>query len=632
VSQTPSGSTGDLKAPAYMIMPLLKMTGCEGVLSKQLSQYQSDLVRLLTTSITNQNMQGETHAFDRFNLINQLLLTLGIKPFSRSFFDVVFDGIKFSDKDDVLKASDRFRTIAMLKFGNIRYAYKILRNDRGIKKIWDHAFSSIDSNRVKKTKINSMTHREPVQGLKPIDPDALFLLSYLASDDQKRAGISDARKELKKLLLEIVDKGIPSDLNELDEIFADNKGKLIRLLVDAGIPDVSQLLSNRDNYKNALDALVMHCKDLDGGRINEIGSQGNINAHTYMALHDLEVYVATSMRTPIHFTSNYEFVQQLFHNGTLKQLNIRYFDPTQSHLIDRIQKGLLECLMIRRAKLTVYNAQDADTFGKDAEAGVTLAQGKPVVVFVARLFATHERFLKLYELIDKLVVTSEENIPVVVKAYEGVLLESGYARSLGTGLVPIVTKIIKDVVNNALEGVQNIEVAIELIKHGYDPIKSENTTLSYKEMVRRSAVDVINKLETRAITFKTMHPLSLQTSPFDGVARGVIITRTVDETAQTIYDHFVGTTKYVIDDLGPLHYNTLLREERTKSPVRVVTNHPALTTAFWNEQWGDPENHPFKCKECVVGTVRQCIQEECMANDDSTQCGENANKLVSSKK
>src|SRR5205807_1540880 len=110
------------------------------------------------------------------------------------------------------------------------------------------------------------------------------------------------------------------------------------------------------------------------------------NARTYMAMHDLNLYVATSMREPLHFTTNWAFVQGLFHAGHLSDWNLRYFDPTQAFLPDRIQKGLLECLMIKRAQLTVYNAQESDTFGKDSEAGVTLAQAKPVVVFVARLF------------------------------------------------------------------------------------------------------------------------------------------------------------------------------------------------------------------------------------------------------
>ena len=42
--------------------------------------------------------------------------------------------------------------------------------------------------------------------------------------------------------------------------------------------------------------------------------------------------------------------------------------------------------MLRRAAATIYMAQKGDTFGKDSEASVALGQGKPVIVYVPRLF------------------------------------------------------------------------------------------------------------------------------------------------------------------------------------------------------------------------------------------------------
>ena len=56
--------------------------------------------------------------------------------------------------------------------------------------------------------------------------------------------------------------------------------------------------------------------------------------------------------------------------------------------------------MIKRTKLTVYHAQESDTFGKDCEAGVTLAQAKPVVVFVTRLFDGQAGMEDLYASFD----------------------------------------------------------------------------------------------------------------------------------------------------------------------------------------------------------------------------------------
>ena len=65
-------------------------------------------------------------------------------------------------------------------------------------------------------------------------------------------------------------------------------------------------------------------------------------------------------------------------------LNLRYFNPTQSWIDDRIAKGLVEALMLRRATVTIYMAQKTDTFGKDSEASVALGQGRPVIVYVPK--------------------------------------------------------------------------------------------------------------------------------------------------------------------------------------------------------------------------------------------------------
>ena len=93
----------------------------------------------------------------------------------------------------------------------------------------------------------------------------------------------------------------------------------------------------------------------------------------------------------------------------------------------------------------------------------------------------------------------------------------------------------------------------------------------------------MQSLEARAVIFRDVHPLALQTSPLDGVARGVIVTRTVEDTAKIVSGVFLGTLKYdVVGDES----NWLLLETITDSPVRVVTKDPILTTAFWSEEWG----------------------------------------------
>jgi hypothetical protein len=64
---------------------------------------------------------------------------------------------------------------------------------------------------------------------------------------------------------------------------------------------------------------------------------------------------------------------------------LRYFDPTQALCRNRIDKGLTEALMLKRAKCTIYLAQESDTMGKDSELAATLAQGKPVIAYVPQI-------------------------------------------------------------------------------------------------------------------------------------------------------------------------------------------------------------------------------------------------------
>jgi hypothetical protein len=117
-------------------------------------------------------------------------------------------------------------------------------------------------------------------------------------------------------------------------------------------------------------------------RAESIKAVGKDNAHEYLVIDDLDVYVATSMREFEEYKSFKELLTDVFKHPDLAKLNLRYFDPTIIYCENRIAQGLLEALMLKRAKLTLYVAGKTDTFGKDSECAATLVQGKPVVVYV----------------------------------------------------------------------------------------------------------------------------------------------------------------------------------------------------------------------------------------------------------
>jgi len=100
------------------------------------------------------------------------------------------------------------------------------------------------------------------------------------------------------------------------------------------------------------------------------------NTRLYLSMvEDLDVYVATSMRTREHFRKMAGFCEDVFAHPDLADLHVRYFDPTMSAAEGHVDKGLIECLMVDAAKLLVYYV------GKDFEAAMALSRGKPVIFF-----------------------------------------------------------------------------------------------------------------------------------------------------------------------------------------------------------------------------------------------------------
>src|SRR5439155_21498221 len=75
------------------------------------------------------------------------------------------------------------------------------------------------------------------------------------------------------------------------------------------------------------------------------------------------------------------FCSDVFSDPGLRSLELRYFDPTMSAAQGHVDKGLIECLMVKAAKVLVYVAGSSETLGKDAEFTMALSQGKPVIIY-----------------------------------------------------------------------------------------------------------------------------------------------------------------------------------------------------------------------------------------------------------
>jgi hypothetical protein len=106
------------------------------------------------------------------------------------------------------------------------------------------------------------------------------------------------------------------------------------------------------------------------------------NTNLYLSMAgDMDVYVATSMRSRKDFRDMAAFSDRVFGDPSLADLHLRYFDPTMSAAAGHEDKGLIECLMVKCADVLVYCAGSKESLGKDFEAAMALSQGKPVIFY-----------------------------------------------------------------------------------------------------------------------------------------------------------------------------------------------------------------------------------------------------------
>ena len=275
-------------------------------------------------------------------------------------------------------------------------------------------------------------------------------------------------------------------------------------------------------------------------RLKDVRKIGFDNLHVYLCSDEMDVYVATSMRDIEDFYFVGTVTKRLFGKPELADLKLRYFDPTQSFCEDRIEKGLVESLMLRRAKCTVYCAQTTETLGKDSELAVTLAQGKPVIVYVPQIRDDESRYRELCQEVARIHSTIHA------------CSEEDYYR----------TKLIE-------------RHAKSLIGKGED-IKKLDLKLLQDRLVSLDG----EQFERKASLLREKHPLGIQVDINTGVANGVLVVRTLTECAHVMRTILTNRLSLRIeeDQTGTLR----LVEEKTNCTYRIMVSDPVLTNSFWN--------------------------------------------------
>ena len=276
-----------------------------------------------------------------------------------------------------------------------------------------------------------------------------------------------------------------------------------------------------------------------------IRSIGEKNQIAYSASDHLDVYVATSMRKSHEFLSISKIVNQIFESKELTDIKLRWFDPTQAFCKDRIDKGLSEALMLKRAACTLYLAQESDTLGKDSELASTLAQGKPVIAYVPE--------------------GSKEFVDSIIESIESLNHESSR----------------KDILFEQLR-VYGSDLAWEDTE--VMEWLRDKKGASEEKMINKLYLLVNNYYNRRAKTLMKDHPLGIQVNLNSGVANGVLVVRKVSDCIRLIRAIVMNDLEFDLCENETNNPDTIiyLKEKISDSIFRIKTDNSLLTNAFWN--------------------------------------------------
>jgi len=255
----------------------------------------------------------------------------------------------------------------LLFFGNVEYGYRELCIID--KKELDSFFKA------KRMDTEGITTRGHSLSFNKISKDDRYLISEMAC--KSYGEIPRDKSELKSLLID--------NWKEHKRKGDGGKIKIRDLLLKKSPSNWEQLSLSADEI---LDDTVSNIEEIEEKYSNvakkylQVRKAALENTELYLSIvKDLDVYVATSMRTRDDFRNMADFCERVFHDREVHKMNLKYFDPTMSAAEGHLDKGIIECLMVKCSKVLLYCAGATDTFGKDAEAAMALSLGKPVIFY-----------------------------------------------------------------------------------------------------------------------------------------------------------------------------------------------------------------------------------------------------------
>ena len=266
----------------------------------------------------------------------------------------------------------RLFTDALLYFGNVRTAFRNLR------KLTREELNTFFAG--KRFDTEAIRQRGGVLPLQEIPQDHRYLVSEVAcksfgDDPESESEMYQGLKEAYQQYRSVKKRRRPVKFRrllagELPANYSDRQAAFQFSMDDV----LEESISSEEDFDTKYGRVAKQFFEARTAALNN-------TAHYLSMVSDLDVYVATSMRKRQDFRDMGRFCDDVFRDESLVDLNLRYFDPTLSAARGHEDKGLIECLMVKCAKVLVYCAGQSDSYGKDAEAAMALSLGKPVIFY-----------------------------------------------------------------------------------------------------------------------------------------------------------------------------------------------------------------------------------------------------------
>lgn len=518
-----------------------------------------------------------------YDLLTSVLVFYGVPPVSRQFFEQYFSPQTFASLATFEQAVKLYQLDAIRLFSTLGEAYRRMN-------VADDLQTILAPLRARD--LSEYHDRAAWELIRLLPDERLPDLGYISAARIRKE--STERRVLQEFLTELADK-----IDQFGHVALEEYTKKRRRKMDSLLRKFDEFphglfsplfVPDADEVRRKAERLAPKSED-ELGRIEQTQQTALGNLANYLTADHMDVYVATSMRSDADFVSVNHFVQALFSDDRIRPLKLRYFNPTQSWIDDRIAKGLVEALMLRRCSVTIYMAQKEDTFGKDSEASVALGQGKPVIVYVPKLLVggrdvdSEALFKETRARLEELVIAdpgldqaefdeSDDDVALVAS-----LMEARLGRVSDDDLRDAVQRHWADFdLHGEAERVPEEHRAtyrswLDATARGEQP----ELLQTLRPFVIQILVSHAVRFEKRAKVFKEIHPLALQVILSSGVLNGIIVVRSVDQCA-AVLEAVVANRLSV--ELRKDELNYRLVETSTDSTVRVISRNKLLQNAF----------------------------------------------------